>query len=215
VILHLVTDRRQLAPSADDQIAFACLIEQARSAVSSGVGMIQVRERDLEARALTALVTSVMRVTRDSSTKVVVNERLDVALAAGADGVHLRGDSLHARHVRSMAPARFLIGRSVHSAAEAQAAGPVDYLVAGAVWATGSHPPDWPVLGVDGLQAIVRCAQVPVVAIGGVVPDRFPHIAAAGAAGVAGIGLFMGNAGSCRAQPLHAVAQRFLAAFAV
>jgi len=91
----LVTDRRRLCPDADSfAAARACLVEQARRAAAAGVDLIQIRERDLESAALAALVAEVVAVTRESSTRVVVNDRIDVALAAGADGVHLRGDSV-------------------------------------------------------------------------------------------------------------------------
>jgi thiamine-phosphate pyrophosphorylase len=190
------------------------VIEQTRQAVSAGVDVIQVRERDLEARQLVALVASVVQVTRGSRTKVVVNDRVDVALAAGADGVHLRGDSLDVRQVRAIAPSPFIVGRSVHSVAEARAAGPVDYLIAGTAWPTQSHLAEWRVLGLEGLKAVSSAVEVPVIAIGGISPERFAAIAATGAAGVAGIGLFMGPTGGCRAQRLHGLALRFRAAFA-
>jgi thiamine-phosphate pyrophosphorylase len=215
VILHLVTDRRQLAPGAGGLEAVACVVDQARHAVAAGVDVIQIRERDLEARELASLVTSVVEVARGSSTRVVVNDRVDVALATGAHGVHLRGDSLDAQHVRAVAPPGFIVGRSVHSLEQAQSAGPVDYLTAGTIWPTRSHPADWPLLGLAGLEAITRAMQVPVVAIGGVAPDRFADIAAVGAAGVAGIRLFMPGDDGCRARALGEVVQRFRAAFGV
>jgi thiamine-phosphate pyrophosphorylase len=215
VILHLVTDRRQLAPGAARSEALACVLEQARHAVGAGVDVMQIRERDLDAGELASLVTSVVEVARGSSTRVVVNDRVDVALATGATGVHLRGDSLDAQHVRAIAPPGFIIGRSVHSLEEARSAGPIDYLTAGTIWRTRSHPADWPLLGLAGLEAITRAVQVPVVAIGGVETDRFADIAAAGAAGVAGIRLFMAGDNGCRAQALGDVVQRFRAAFGV
>jgi len=122
VILHLVTDRRRLAPAAEPPSALACVVEQARLAVQGGVDVIQIRERDLEGRELALLTAAVLAVTRGSSTKILVNDRVDVALAAGADGVHLRADSLDAQRVRSIVPASFIVGRSVHSVDEAQTA---------------------------------------------------------------------------------------------
>jgi thiamine-phosphate pyrophosphorylase len=122
---------------------------------------------------------------------VLVNDRLDVALACGADGVHLRADSMSAAAARRLAPPPFLLGRSVHSVDEAATAGDVDYLLAGTVWATRSKPHGHPCLGLTGLEAIVRSTSVPVVAIGGVTIDRARAARAVGAAGVAAIGLFM------------------------
>ena len=188
----LVTDRRRLTAggaSADD--ARRLLLTQLVEAVEGGVDLIQVRERDLDAAQLAALVRDVVSLTRGSRTRVVINDRLDVALACGAGGVHLRGDSIPALHARRIAPAGFLIGRSVHAADEVPGAEGCDYLIAGTVFSSRSKGRDAPLLGLAGLQAVVRAARVPVLAIGGVTPDRFEEIAAAGAAGVAGIGLFL------------------------
>ena len=179
--LCLVTDRRG-----------ASVVEQCRDAVLAGIDLIQVRERDLDAAALSALVVDLVRLTRGTATRIVVNDRLDVAIACGADGVHLRGDSIAAARARSMAPAGFLIGRSVHRADEAVRAAPeVDYLIAGTVFPTSSKPGLDRLLGLAGLASIVRAVSVPVLAIGGVSMDRIASVAEAGAAGVAAIGLFV------------------------
>jgi len=186
----LVTDRRRCDP-----------IAQARQAVEAGIDLIHIRERDLDPAALALLVRAVVRIaghaeTRGqglqgwNKTRVIVNDRLDVALACGADGVHLRGDSIAAERVRSAAPPTFVVGRSVHTREEARDAGPVDYLVAGTVFRTPSKADDAPLIGLDGLLSIVRVAAAPVLAIGGITVDRIGAIAATGAAGIAAIGLF-------------------------
>jgi thiamine-phosphate pyrophosphorylase len=191
-VLCLVTDRRRLCP---ETVAFEAarrrLIDQAKWAVTSNVDLIQVRERDLETADLARLVSDFVRVSRGSGTRVVVNDRLDVALACGADGVHLRHDSVRAETVRTIAPAGFLVGRSVHSLAEAEGAGPVDYLIAGTVFPTPSKPAATPILGLDGLADVVQAVAVPVLAIGGITRERLDEVAATGAAGAAGIGLFI------------------------
>src|SRR5262249_19838821 len=157
----------------------------------AGVDMIQIRERDLDGGPLASLVAEDVRLTRGTATRVVVNDRLDVALACGADGVHLRGDSVPSQAARSIAPPGFLIGRSVHHEQEAKAAAAsVDYLVAGTVFPTSSKPGLTQWLGVEGLARICRSVAVPVLAIGGITADRLPNVAAAGAAGIAAIGLF-------------------------
>jgi len=189
-VLCLVTDRRRLTPEAPFDVARRRLLDQARWAAASRVDLIQVRERDLEAAPLAALVTDLLLVCAGSGTRVVVNDRLDVALACGAQGVHLRHDSVPAGRVRSIVPPGFLIGRSVHSAAEAAQAGPVDYLIAGTVYPTPSKP-TIPTIGLRGLAEIVQAATVPVLAIGGLTADGLDAVAATGAAGVAGIGLFI------------------------
>src|SRR5439155_10056997 len=116
VTLCLVTDRRRLvAPGASEGEACRCLLAQARHAADAGVDLIQVRERDLDAAALATLVTSVIDAVEGTATRVVVNERLDVAVWCGAYGVHLRGDSIPVAAARRLAPPAFVIGRSVHS----------------------------------------------------------------------------------------------------
>jgi thiamine-phosphate pyrophosphorylase len=185
---------------------------QARFAIAAGVDVLQVRERDLEARELVELCREIVVAARGSQCRVVVNDRLDIALACGADGVHLRGDSMPSALVREMAPRGFLVGRSVHSVEQAAAAGDVDYLIAGTVWATDSKPDlsDEALLGPRRLAEIVERVSVPVLAIGGVSLARLAAVSASGAAGVAAIGLFMGEAEAsrlCRAVPLAETVQ--------
>jgi thiamine-phosphate pyrophosphorylase len=160
-------------------------------AVEGSVDAIQIRERDLEARELSALVTDVLALTRGSRTRVIVNDRLDVAIAVGADGVHLRSDSIAAQTVRPIVPEDFLIGRSVHSAGEvAEAQAGADYLTAGTVWPSRSKGADRRLLGVDGLASVVGAARVPVLAIGGVTLETLGQLAETGVAGAAAIDLF-------------------------
>lgn len=181
--LCLVTDRRRTDPVA-----------QARAAAKAGIDLIQVRERDLEAAALAALVRAVVDAVREGgageATLVVVNDRLDVALACGADGVHLRADSITVADARSIAPPGFLVGRSVHSVQEAEAAGGADYLIAGTVFPSASKPNQQSWLGETGLRDIVAAAGMPVLAIGGMTVDACGTAARAGASGIAAIGLF-------------------------
>ena len=175
----LVTDRRRADPVA-----------QAGAAAAAGVDFIQVRERDLEAAALAALVRAVLGAVSGTPARVVVNDRLDVALACGAHGVHLRAESFTVGDARRLAPPGFLVGRSVHTTAEAAAAGDADYLVAGTVFPTASKPLQVEHLGASGLRRIVEATRAPVLAIGGVTADNVGEIARAGAAGVAATGLF-------------------------
>jgi len=188
----LVTDRHRLCPDAHSfAVARASLVEQARRAAAAGVDLIHIRERDLDGASLAALVADVVAVTRGSTTRVVVNDRMDVALVSGADGVHLRGDSVSVAAARRLLPPPFLVGRSVHTVQEATAASGADYLIAGTVFASPSKPGAAELLGVDGLRAIVRATAVPVLAIGGITPDRIADVLAAGAAGIAAVGLFI------------------------
>lgn len=206
MILHLITDRRRLAPGVPEREAARCLAEQARAAVDAGIDVIQLRERDLAGGALLRLTEVLLEVTRQSRTKLVVNDRLDVALTSGADGVHLRGDSFDAAAARRCTPPGFIIGRSVRSVADLRAAGPVDYVVAGTVWPTPSKPPDHRLLGLDGLAEICAASAVPVLAIGGVEQPRAAQLASAGASGAAAVGMFMALPDTaCRAIPLREI----------
>ena len=182
-MICLVTDRWHL-PGGD-------LPGQVRDAVDLGIDLIHVRERDLEAGALAALVAALLVITRGTSTRLVVNDRLDVGLACGTDGVQLRGDSIPVAAARRLAPSGFLIGRSVHSVSEAIAAADADYLVAGTVFPSASKAAGTTLLGIEGLRAIVRAVDRPVLAIGGVSGSRIGEVADAGAAGFAAIGLFL------------------------
>jgi thiamine-phosphate diphosphorylase len=211
VILCLVTDRRRLAGAgATPEQSRRCLESQARCAVEAGIDLLQIRERDLEAAALAGIVRDLLTITRRTSTRLVVNDRLDVALACGADGVHLRGDSIPPEAARRIAPSGFLIGRSVHSVDEAERAGAADYLIAGTVFSSASKAPSHPLIGIEGLRSIAATATAPVLAIGGLTADAVGEVARAGAAGCAAIGLFMntdhpGDAAVCRAVPLRAI----------
>ena len=194
--LCLVTDRRRLcgrdAPSFE--VARRHVVEQVRGAIEAEIDLVQVRERDLDSRDLATLVTGIVRLTRGTATRVVVNDRLDVALVCAADGVHLRSDSISTADARRIAPKGFVIGRSVHDVGDAVGAGGVDYLIAGTVFTTASKTAEPPLLGLDGLRSIVSAVGVPVLAIGGVTLERLQQIAGTGAAGVAAIGLFIDRA---------------------
>ena len=163
-------------------------------AAGAGVNMIQIRERVLPDIALRDLVGRILSEVDRSQTLVVVNERADVALAAGADGVHLRADSVAAARLRPIVPAGFVIGRSVHSPDEARAAEAargMDYLIYGTVFASTSKPANHRVAGIEGLSDVCASVRLPVIAIGGMTVERVAEVAAAGAAGFAAIGAFI------------------------
>ena len=183
-IIALVTDRQRLGGSEDE------LVRLVHAAVEAGVTLVQVRERDLDDRSLFDLTGRILRAVRRAAARVVVNDRADVALAAGAHGVHLRADSFSASHVRRIAPPDFIVGRSVHSAREAAAAVHLDYVLMGTVFPTRSKEDGAVLAGLAGLEEACRVCPVPVLAIGGVAADNLASIAAAGAAGIAAIGLF-------------------------
>jgi len=188
VIRHFVTDRRRFALTCDE------LIARAAAAARAGVQCIQIRERDLADRPLVCLVRDVIAAVGGTGARVLVNDRLDVALVAGATGVHLPADSIAASRIRGVAPAGFLIGRSVHTPEEidrAAADGGCDYLLFGTVFHSGGKPAGHPVAGLDGLREACARSPLPVIAIGGMTEARAMDVASTGAAGLAGIGMFM------------------------
>jgi len=173
--------------------ASSALIDRIAAAARAGVDFVQIRERELDDRTLLALTREAFAAVRGTPARVLVNARMDIALAAGAAGVHLRGDSPPAFRVRSIVPAGFVIGRSVHSEAEAvemEARGGCDYLMFGTVFASPSKPAGQRPAGTDVLKRVTARVGLPVLAVGGVSVDRASEIARAGAAGVAAIGLF-------------------------
>jgi thiamine-phosphate diphosphorylase len=179
-----------LAEGTGDERA---LLARVAAAARAGVHLIQVRQPALEGRALLHLVRQCVAAVASTPARVVVNDRLDVALAAPAHGVHLRGDGPPAMRVRALTPRGFLVGRSVHAAEEAReivAQGGLDYLIFGAVFPTVSKP-GGTAAGVGALAGVVRAVPCPVLAIGGMTVERIPEVGRAGVAGVAGIGLFM------------------------
>ena len=168
------------------------VVSLAASASAAGVDLFQIRERHMTDADLLALARRAVSRVQSSTTSVLINERLDLAQAAGAAGVHLRGDSAPGIRVRASAPSDFLIGRSVHSAEEAaaaEAAGGLDYLIFGTVFPSASKP-EGHATGVEELKRACEAVDLPVLAIGGISVERVTEVAAAGAAGIAAIRLF-------------------------
>ena len=204
-LICLVTDRRVLtaATAEAEAAALAQLLEVIAVCADAGVDLVQIREPDLNDRSLLALVRGAVDCTRSTTARVVVNDRPDVALAAGAAGVHLKDDRRSAARIRALGPRQWIVGRSVHDQAAARRAAEsdaVDYLLAGTVFRSASKPGRQP-LGLGALREIVRTVSRPVLAIGGVGVADAAAVAATGAAGVAGIRLFRsGPAGDRRVQ---------------
>jgi thiamine-phosphate diphosphorylase len=205
-VIGVVTDRlRARDPSC------AYLITRIRAAAAAGVDFIQIRERDLPDRDLMALVRDALEAVSGTSTRILVNDRVDIALAAGAAGVHLRHDSVAAARVRAIVPPGFLIGRSIHDPDEAALAPECDFLLFGTVFASAGKPAGHHVAGLEALRAACARARVPVLAIGGVDETNAPAVAAVGAAGVAAVGIFMADRS---ARELEAVVRALRVPFA-
>jgi thiamine-phosphate diphosphorylase len=187
------------------------LVEAVRSAARAGVHLIQLRERALDDRDLALLAGACVNAVRGTRTRIVVNDRLDVALASGAHGVHLRGDSFPAQRARTIAAPGFLIGRSVHSVEEARRASAdraVDYLLFGTVFASMSKPGREPA-GVAMLADAAQATLVPLLAVGGITAGNAALVARAGADGVAAIGLFAGQPPGSFAETVRRVTAAF------
>jgi thiamine-phosphate pyrophosphorylase len=182
--LCYITDRKGLDPET--------LLLRLRAAITAGVELIQIREKDLPTRELLALVAPVVESARGTSSRVVVNDRLDVALALGAAGVHLGTQSLPAAIVRGMVSPGFLVGVSCHSLDEARAAelAGADYIVLGPIYESPSKRQYGSPLGLEKLREIATRVKVSILALGGITVDRVKPCLEAGAAGIAGIRIF-------------------------
>ena len=168
------------------------ILRSVRAAVDAEVPLFQIREKSLPARVLFELVARAAELTHGSKTRLLVNDRSDIARAAGADGVHLTTQSLPVEVVRKICGAEFLIGVSTHSLDEARAArsAGADFVVFGPVFETDSKRAYGPPQGVDKLSEVTReLGEFPVVAIGGVTLENVDDCFHAGASGVAAIGM--------------------------
>ena len=185
--LYLITDRAT-SPRPPADVVEECL--------AAGLRAVQLREKDLEARGLLALADTLREATRRHGARLIVNDRADVALAARADGVQRTHASLPVSALRAIAPAGFLVGASVHAEAEARdaAAQGADFIVFGPVYDTPSKRRYGPPQGLAALEAVARAVDRPVLAVGGLTPERVAEALAAGAAGVAVIGAIYGAA---------------------
>jgi thiamine-phosphate pyrophosphorylase len=175
--LYLVTDRRQVDRD---------LVEVVGECVAAGLPAVQLREKDLGAGELLALARRLLAVTRPHGARLVVNDRLDVALAAGADGLQRTSTSMALADIRAVAGDRLRIGASVHALDEAIAADAAgaDWIVFGPVYDTPSKRAFGAPQGLQKLAGVTKSVRTPVIAIGGITPERVREVLDAGAAGV-------------------------------
>ncbi len=191
-IIYPITSGKTSPQTTPDDPQFSEILRLVRAAVDADVPLVQIREKSLHARVLYELVARAAQITRGSKTRLLVNDRSDIARAAGADGVHLTTQSLPVEVVRNIFGAEFLIGVSTHSLDEARAAraGGADFVVFGPVFETESKRAYGEPQGLDKLAEVTRAlGEFPVVAIGGITLDNVDECFQAGARGIAAIRL--------------------------
>ncbi len=184
-LIYLITDGTLTAANFNEKSDL--VIRLAAAAAAMRIPLIQIREKNLPARMVFDLASAVAKITNNTATRILINDRADIALAANADGVHLTADSLSARIVRENFPENFIVGVSAHSfekAALAERDG-ADFV---------TYSPIFPTPGKDAPQGIERLREVcgrlnpfPVIALGGVDGGNFADALAAGARGFAAI----------------------------
>jgi thiamine-phosphate pyrophosphorylase len=193
--LYLITDRLQTEGRP--------LIRVVREALIGGIRAVQLREKDLPARELLSLARQLRALTSKFDALLFINDRLDVAQAVGADGVHLGAASLPVTVVRHVAGPRLLIGYSAHSLAEASLAEAdgADFITFGPVFHTPSKAPFGPPVGLEALETVCAHVNIPVFALGGVKITTVPRLLNAGVKGIALISAVM-----AASDPRHAAA---------
>jgi thiamine-phosphate pyrophosphorylase len=192
-ILYLITRGASTEATTPGSPEFTQVLNQISAAVAAGIDLIQIREKQLTARVLFELVSEAAKLTRGAKTRLLVNDRADIAASAGACGVHLTTQSLDAGTIRKTFGEKILIGASTHSLAEADSARiqGADFVVFGPVFQTESKIQFGSPRGLDELAQVVHAvAGLPVLALGGVSMMNAADCLAAGAHGIAGISLF-------------------------
>jgi thiamine-phosphate pyrophosphorylase len=191
--LLLVTDRSLVHGRSLESVL--------QESVDAGVQAIQLRERDFPTRQLLSLARQIHEMTRDRAVPLIINDRVDMAVALDLDGVHLRASSLPVSVARRVVGHHRLIGVSAHSVTEVRQAGRdgADYVILGPIFETPSKRAFGAPLGLAVLADACRHTSVPVFAIGGITCERIESVRGAGAFGVAMIGGILGQANVGRA----------------
>ena len=205
-LTYYITAREQIAPGADAAAQEAALQEHVRAAFRAGMDYVQVREKDLPGRRLASLADKLAALPEKKLARLLINERLDIAAACGADGVHLPSNFVPASAVRRAATKEIILGVSCHSEEDVREAvrREATYVLLAPIFATPSKPGTKP-LGLTVLEAVCEWSPIPVLALGGVDATNAAECVLAGAAGVAGIRLFQ------QARDLNALCARLRA----
>jgi thiamine-phosphate pyrophosphorylase len=177
--LCLITDRRLVRKGT--------LTSAVKAALDGGVRMVQLREKDLPIRDLLSLAEEMRELTRMYDALLFINDRLDVAICAEADGVHLSQDGLPVEGIKPVLPAGMRVGVSTHSLAEANEAeaGGADFITFGPIYETPSKAAYGPPVGLAALKETCGSVKIPIYALGGIKAGRVEEVLEAGAYGVA------------------------------
>ena len=178
--LFLITDRKLVTRHQS-------LVTAVRKALKGGVKAVQLREKDLGTEPLLKLAYKMRKITEEHKAKLFINDRFDIALAVGADGVHLTQNSVPVSVVRETVKNKLLIGVSTHSLKEAKEAGKggADFITFGPVYRTPSKLKYGKPVGVDALKQVIKKINIPVFAIGGINSNRIKNVRESGAHGAA------------------------------
>ena len=191
-IIYLITNGQTTSSTTPESADFLRLLNLVEAAVDAEIPLLQIREKKLSARVLFELTIRAVKLVQGSSTRLLVNDRADIAVAAGAEGVHLTSASLPAGAIRQTYGPELIIGVSTHAVAEAQAAksGGADFVVFGPVFETESKRVFGEPQGPEKLAEVTASVpELPVIAVGGISLGNFQQCLEAGAAGIAAIRL--------------------------
>ena len=192
-ILYLITRGATTETTTRESPELQHILDQISAAVGAGIDLIQIREKRLSARILFELAERAAQLVEGTATRVLINDRADIAAGAGASGVHLTTHSLEPAIIKKSFADRLLIGASTHSLDEARRARDqgADFIVFGPVFQTSSKEQFGPPVGLQKLAEVAgELAGFPVLALGGVSEHNAADCFKAGAAGIAGISLF-------------------------
>jgi thiamine-phosphate pyrophosphorylase len=176
-----------------DPSARAGIVAAVRDALRAGAPSIQLRSKKAPTRQLLDLAHELRALTREANALLFINDRVDVALAAAADGAHLGDDDIPLSVARRIVPEGFLLGRSVDTGEEARQAEAegADYVGLGPVYATGTKGDSGPVVGIAGVAVVRSQVRIPLVAIGGITAETAAEVVQAGADGIAVVSAVM------------------------
>ena len=204
----VLSDRLKLIVITDAELAYpGSVVEVARDALRAGAPAIQLRDKRSAGAELFTTARALLEHTHEAGALLFINDRVDVALAVGADGVHVGPDDIPVGAIRASVPSHFLIGTSTDDPSRARrlAFEGADYIGCGAVYETSSKPDVGCVIGLNALERVATSVEIPVIGIGGISVQQSAEIASTSAAGIAVIRAVMA------AQDVGAAVSRLLA----